>query len=284
MLLSMFLRGSIFHAGREGNRKSGGLPKSNLLILAAALCLPAVSPAASISTTPSPAAINLVPGITLQDTATLSGFSSFPSSLTFTLFFNGGATPVDTETAGVTGNGQVSTPIGFTLPNTGTVIGAYQWFVNFAGILAGPEDVTVNPGSPAIVTTANPQNVTWNGSPVTLTDRADIESGYNPHGTLTFTLFFNGGSTPVDTETISVFGDGSYSTPSGFTLPTTGALMGTYEWLAAYSGDSNNDAVSTTLGSEPVVVGLPAVVPEPSGIVLWGIGLALVGRRAFLRR
>lgn len=58
--------------------------KSSLIIVAMALGLPIVSPAASITTTPNPTNINLAPGITLQDTATLSGFSSFPNTLTFT--------------------------------------------------------------------------------------------------------------------------------------------------------------------------------------------------------
>jgi hypothetical protein len=48
----------------------------------------------------------------------------------------------------------------------------------------------------------------------------------------------------VDTETVTVNGDGTYTTPTGFTLPSSGAVSGTYQWNATYSGDSNNNAAS----------------------------------------
>ena len=50
----------------------------------------------------------------------------------------------------------------------------------------------------------------------------------DPTGTITFTLVSPIGST-LDTETVSVSGDGSYSTPKGYTLPTN-ATAGTYQW------------------------------------------------------
>ena len=48
----------------------------------------------------------------------------------------------------------------------------------------------------------------------------------------------------MDTETVTVSGDGSYTTPTGYTLPTTGNVTGTYQWDATYNGDGNNNAVS----------------------------------------
>jgi hypothetical protein len=54
----------------------------------------------------------------------------------------------------------------------------------------------------------------------------------------------------VDTETVTVSGNGTYSTPTGY-LP---AVVGTYQWVATYSGDSNNNTVTSPMGSEPVVV------------------------------
>ena len=76
---------------------------------------------------------------------------------------------------------------------------------------------------------------------MTLNDTAVLAGGFNPTGTITFTLFYNGGSTPVDTETVTVNGNGTYTTPTGFTLPTTGTVTGTYQWDATYSGDTNNN-------------------------------------------
>jgi hypothetical protein len=42
-------------------------------------------------------------------------------------------------------------------------------------------------------------------------------------------------------------GNVTYSTPNGF-MPT---VAGTYEWVATYSGDSNNNGVTSLFGSEP---------------------------------
>ena len=54
--------------------------------------------------------------VTLTDTATLAGGFNPTGTITFTLFHNGGTTPVDTETVTVNGNGTYTTPTGFTLP------------------------------------------------------------------------------------------------------------------------------------------------------------------------
>ena len=49
--------------------------------------------------------------------------------------------------------------------------------------------------------------------------------------------FFDGDATPVDIETVTVSGNGTYTTPTGFTLPTTGTVTGTYQWNATNSED-----------------------------------------------
>ena len=56
--------------------------------------------------------------VTLKDTADLAGGFNPTGTITFTLFLNGGSTPVDTETVTVNGNGTYTTPTGFTLPTT----------------------------------------------------------------------------------------------------------------------------------------------------------------------
>ncbi len=50
----------------------------------------------------------------------------------------------------------------------------------------------------------------------------------------------------MDTETVTVTGNGTYTTPTGFTLPTSGTVTGTYQWDATYSGDTNNAPSATT--------------------------------------
>src|SRR5262249_35450371 len=96
---------------------------------------------------------------------------------------------------------------------------------------------------PTITTAPTPTTVTLGTSPVTLTDLARLANGFNPTGSITFTLVAPGGAT-VDSETVKVNGNGVYTTPTGFTLPSGGAATGTYQWDASYSGDPNNSAIS----------------------------------------
>jgi uncharacterized repeat protein (TIGR01451 family) len=77
----------------------------------------------------------------------------------------------------------------------------------------------------------------------TLTDSAVLSGGYHETGTITFTLKSPGGST-LDLETVTVTGNGTYTTPTGYTLPTSGAAPGTYQWNTRFGGDSNNNPAS----------------------------------------
>jgi hypothetical protein len=96
------------------------------------------------------------------------------------------------------------------------------------------------------------------GSGVNLTDSATLSGGSSPTGSITFTLTAPGGST-VDTERVTVSGDGTYNTPNGF-LPTT---AGTYEWAASYSGDLSNNSVAS-VAAETVSPASPSLVTTPS--------------------
>ena len=189
--------------------------------------------------------------MTLKDTADLAGGYNETGTITFTLYR--GSALVDTETASVNGNGVYVTPTGYTLPTTGTQIGSYQWDASYSGDAnndavsdAGnvDEQVTVSAASPKLSTSPSSTSVTLGANPVTLKDTADLTGGYNETGFVTFTLYYDGGATAVDTETVSVSGDGSYSTPTGLTLPSNATATGAYQWDAAYSGDANNNAVS----------------------------------------
>ena len=106
--------------------------------------------------------------------------------------------------------------------------------------------------------------------PDSLEDSA-VLSGYFPTGTITFTLY--SGTTLLDTEPVSVSGNGTYTTPNGYTLPTTGAA-GTYQWDTSYSGNDNNYAVSDNNdASEQVAVSLaiPSLSTTPSPFTLYNI-------------
>ena len=71
-----------------------------------------------------------------------------------------------------------------------------------------------------------------------------------PTGTITFTLFGPNNPTctgaAIFTSTVPVAGNGVY--PSA---PFTATTPGTYNWVAAYSGDANNAAGHQRLRGTP---------------------------------
>jgi len=218
----------------------------------------------SIVTTPNPTYVTLATtSVTLKDLATLSGGYSETGSITFTLYL--GKNKVDTETVTVSGNGTYTTPTGYTLPTSGTVTGTYQWDATYSGDSNNKsarddddckEQVKVCPASPSLVTTPTP-TIASQGTCTLLTDSAVLSGGYYPTGSITFTLYAPGCSSPVDTEKVTVDGDGTYSTPTGYTLPSN-AKPGIYQWDATYSGDGNNKWASDNNDvAEQVVVVSP---------------------------
>src|SRR5205823_14109216 len=141
---------------------------------------------------------------------------------------------------------------GYTLPTSGVVTGTYQWNAVYSGDTnnAGDSEVSdpaeravVSPASPAINTT--PGGTVLIGSGTKLTDSATLSGGYHETGTITFKLYAPNGTTVVDTETVTVNGNGTYTTPSGY-LPST--TTGTYQWVASYGGDGNNIAIANNKG------------------------------------
>src|SRR5262249_5412397 len=137
------------------------------------------------------------------------------------------------------------------------------------------EQTVVSQASPTLTTSPSPSTVTLGTTPVTLTDSATLANGYHPTGAITFTLVAPGGGPPVDTETVTVNGNGAYTTPNGFTLPTTGTVTGTYQWNASYSGGPNNNAandlgasneqVTVTKASPTLVTTASPAVTLPTG-------------------
>ncbi|HET9443808.1 MAG TPA: Ig-like domain-containing protein [Acidimicrobiales bacterium] len=104
-------------------------------------------------------------------------------------------------------------------------------------------DVTTVRAVPAITTQAPPTGEV--GDPVS--DVATLTGGQNPGGTITFKLFGPGDEqctgAPVFTSEVPVNGNGTYT--SGSFTPMS---AGTYRWVAAYSGDAGNAAVTMACG------------------------------------
>jgi lysophospholipase L1-like esterase len=96
----------------------------------------------------------------------------------------------------------------------------------------------------------------------TINDAATLSGGVGPTGTITFQLFGPDNATcagtPAFTSTRTVTGNGAYTSDSFST-----SASGTYRWVAAYSGDANNNDVVTGCSdpAESVVVNAAAVSP-----------------------
>src|SRR5262249_35386286 len=153
-----------------------------------------------------------------------------------------GSTLVHMETVTVSGNGSYTTPTGFTLPTTGAVAGGYVWVAVYSGdnnnvqvSESNPagEQVEVSPASPMLAPTASPITVALPVPGGTLTDSAVLSGGFNPTGSIVFTLTGPGGFMYTQTDTVT--GNGTYTA----TLPTALTLAGTYTWTATYEGDDN---------------------------------------------
>lgn len=103
-----------------------------------------------------------------------------------------------------------------------------------------------------IVTKVAADTITIGGS---VTDTASLSGGNNPTGTITFRVYGPNDATcsgaAVFTSTVPVSGNGNYT--SGAFTPNA---VGTYRWIASYSGDAGNFSSSGACGdpNEEVIV------------------------------
>jgi hypothetical protein len=115
------------------------------------------------------------------------------------------------------------------------------------------------------------------GTPIS--DIATLSGGFNPTGTITFSLYGPNDATctgaPIFTSPVPVTtGNGNYG--SGSFTPT---IAGTYRWVVNYGGDSNNEPTINGCNAlnETVVVTHPG--PPVPTLSKWGmiIFMVLVG-------
>src|ERR1019366_4281683 len=147
-------------------------------------------------------------------------------------------------------------------------VGVYGWtaeiVVNADGSIEnGPtactdEQVTVNQHGSSITTTQSDAD----GAPVgtALTDSAHV-TGDNPGGTVAFSLFGPNDSNcatnedssngALQTWTVALDQDGNAKVPAPGYMTST---VGTYQWVATYSGDANNAGATSGCGNESVVI------------------------------
>jgi N-acetylneuraminic acid mutarotase len=216
------------------------------------------APQASPTLTVTPAATTTPVGSSLTATAMLSGGNSPTGTITFRLYSPSAptcsGTPVFLNTVNVSGNGTYSTSSAF----IANALGTWHWTANYSGDASNnpassacAAAVTVIRRSPSLSTTANPASAPI-GS--TLNAQAQLSNGYQPTGTITFRLYSSSdaacSSTPAFQNAVTVNGNATYSTSSGFTVNA----LGTWHWTATYSGDANNNLATSACAAAAVAV------------------------------
>jgi uncharacterized repeat protein (TIGR01451 family) len=203
-------------------------------------------------------------GQALEDTATLTGSGGISGTISWNVYAAGDttcATPLNASSLTVSthGDGTYTSP-GFTPSSAGR----YRWVATYMSTsgtavtsCSDPNELsTVSPASPAIVTDASSADL---GQPIH--DTAMLSGAYSATGTITWTVYAASDTrcaTPLYTVSDPVNGDGTYVSPS-----RTPSATGQYQWLARYSGDANNQAVSTACG-DPNEVSTVQQAPAPS--------------------
>jgi hypothetical protein len=220
----------------------------------------------SISTIPSPNQGTV--GVVINDTALVTGGLSPTGTVTFALFNPGDPTCSGTNlVAGVPGfaNVPLSGGSASSASFTTSEVGTYNWRATYSGdannnpamSTCGAEPVNVQPASPSIATTPSPNHGTVG---VAISDSAAVSGGLNPTGTVSFALFGPGDPTcagPNLVAALSGFANVPLSGGSATSAAFTTSQAGTYNWIASYSGDSNNNPASSACGAEQVVVAPP---------------------------
>ena len=193
-----------------------------------------VSPAnLLLSTTINPSDVTLsndpLPPV-VTDTATLTGSYHATGTITFDLYGPDGVTIVYTDTTPVNGDGTYTATFAPAVPPPPgfSIVGTYDWVVSYSGDANnnsvassfGNESGQVHAANPSLGTNSSPGHVTLSsGSPPILTDTATLSGGFEETGTITFDLYAPGGVVPVDTEIVTVSGNGTYTTPSRLHAP-----------------------------------------------------------------
>ncbi|MDQ1422278.1 MAG: hypothetical protein QOJ52_4240, partial [Acidimicrobiaceae bacterium] len=219
-------------------------------------------------------------GATFSDNAVLSGGNSPTGTMFFDVFGPDDNTGCDTSSTfsasvPVNGAGTYTSPaFRPTAPGRYNIVASYSGDANNPPVSTACDDpaetVDVARAQPTISTTASP-SVPVLGN---ISDSATLSGAFSPTGTVTFQLF--GPSDPTCTGT-AVFTSavplGTGAVDSGPYTTAEGGV-GTYHWIAAYSGDANNAPVTGACADpgESVVVtrAVPTLTAQASGDTVAG--------------
>lgn len=209
----------------------------------------------------------------MKDIANLSSSVTSDRTINFFLWAPGSSnctgTPVFTDSVpAINGPGTVTTDEAYTgaAPQAPEVVGTYQWTANIEAPNGTIEDTSTCGDEPVSLTqTEDDVDTTPSAGGhvgTAISDTATVTGGFNPTGTVIFNLYAPGDTTcagpAVYTKTATLSG----ATASSGSFVT--AAVGTYNWTAAYSGDTNNEADTSGCTLETVTIST-APTPTPSG-------------------
>src|SRR5262249_14908390 len=137
---------------------------------------------------------------------------------------------------------------------------------NYVGGDSPPEPFFVLQATPQIVTTPSGDGSVVGSS---TSDTATVSGGYGDltDGTVTFKLYAPGVDPSTGTPIFTDSGEALNAMGVATSKSTTTTAVGTYHWVATYSGDANNMSVSSGPTDEPVtpIKATPQIVTTPSG-------------------
>lgn len=194
--------------------------------------------------------ISVVQGSSGTDVVQASLISGISQNVTFSASIPPSATGVTTSFSPNKCTPNCSTTITVNT-SASTPPGTYMITVTGSGGVTTTFMLTIPPIVPSFSTNPNPTSGTIG---VSLKDSASLSGGFNPTGNITFKLYdpndASCSASPVFTSMVTVNGNGTYNTPTGF----TSNIAGTWHWSASYTGDSNNSSASSPCSAEPVTV------------------------------
>jgi hypothetical protein len=219
------------------------------------------------------------------DEATLSDGFNPTGTIKFKLYGPGNrrcrGTPIFTSTA--TANGEGTYPsTGFTVSRAGT----YRWVATYSGDdnnnAAGPtpcgdptETIRIARARPTLTTVTSGATVFDNP----ISDTATLGGGADPTGTIIFKVYgpdnANCSGRPAHVFRVPVNRGNDVYSSGNFTPPA----VGTYRWVASYTGDGFNAAAHTQCGdpAEEQVVAHPVAQPSLTTSVVPSTELAPAG-------
>jgi hypothetical protein len=204
-----------------------------------------VNPASGVVVTTTLSASTIAVGASVTDSATLTGVTATAGGTVTYNFFTGAtctgtATPVGTPVTVVNGVVPSSSSQAFNTAGSYSWNAVYSGDANNVGATSGCELLAVNKASPTLTTSLLSNPITVGGSVV---DTATLAGGFQAGGTVTYNFFTGsacgGTATPVGSPVVVTVG--AVPNSASQTFNSAGSLS----WNAVYSGDVNNNGITS---------------------------------------